>query len=280
MRHALTGSVDFAFMGRVSPHLHRSVFCPVRLQPAAVNSRRVGWLPPDLRVLHLAAGLLSAVVTGQGGRCLPPLTLSQQYSGWHHTHDDFLTHDCARSGGVRLCGLDTSFLVFASFARLGAHAKRTRPIIHVIYGTSALAGCIQGFAFVFVGSMFARRAARVITALCLLVAVGIQRWRRQIERHEPLAPVADLRVRHHITLVKKKVGSTILWTTTFSAATLVTGMVGFAVLDGMRPLKETTILWVASIWMFVCFAMPVLGLILSVFGVLPGTRYKRQETLV
>jgi hypothetical protein len=96
------------------------------------------------------------------------------------------------------------------------------------------------------------------------------------------AAAAQLGVRHHRTLMKKKILFTILWIIVFTVVTFIAGKVGFAILVpliGMASWKESTLVWITGIWLCIFFAMPVLGLVLSVFGVLPGTRYKRQKTL-
>ena len=81
--------------------------------------------------------------------------------------------------------------------------------------------------------------------------------------------------------MKKKVFFTVLWTVVFAVVTFIAGMVGFGVLGlaGAASWKESTTVLIGRTWSFVFFAMPVFGLVLSLFGVLPGTRKKGQETL-
>ncbi len=82
-------------------------------------------------------------------------------------------------------------------------------------------------------------------------------------------------------LMKKKVFFTVLWTAVFAGVTLIAGMVGFGLLGlaGLAAWKGSTVVFIGKTWSLVLFAMPVLGLILSLFGVLPGTHCKRKETL-
>ena len=79
--------------------------------------------------------------------------------------------------------------------------------------------------------------------------------------------------------MKKKIAFTALWTITFGMVTFIAGMIGFAVLGfaGMASWKESTVVLIGRSWSFVFFTMPVLGLILSLFGVLPGTRTKKES---
>ena len=80
--------------------------------------------------------------------------------------------------------------------------------------------------------------------------------------------------------MKRKILFTVLWTVIFTVVTLVVGMVGFAVLGGagLASWRESVVVLIGSTWSFVFFLMPVLGLVLSLFGVLPGTCRKRDET--
>ena len=81
--------------------------------------------------------------------------------------------------------------------------------------------------------------------------------------------------------MKRKVLFTVMWTIVFAVITFIAGMVGFAVLSfaGIASWKESTVVLIGRTWSVVFFTIPVLGLVLSLLGVLPGTRNKRQETL-
>ncbi len=74
--------------------------------------------------------------------------------------------------------------------------------------------------------------------------------------------------------MKKRILFTVLWTLAFTIVTFSMGMISFAVLGfaGMDTWKDSTVVLIGRSWAFVFFGAPVLGLLLSVRGVLPGTR--------
>jgi len=78
--------------------------------------------------------------------------------------------------------------------------------------------------------------------------------------------------------MKRRIIFSILWAAAFCAAALLVGMLALGIvgLAGMASLGQTTVVFIGRCWSLFLFGMPVLGVILGLRGLLPGTRRSTQ----
>ena len=72
----------------------------------------------------------------------------------------------------------------------------------------------------------------------------------------------------------KRVIFIVLWTVMFFVITFIAGMVSFGLFSfaGIESWKQSTIVFFGRSWSVMIFGVPVLGLVLGLFGKLPGTK--------
>ena len=77
----------------------------------------------------------------------------------------------------------------------------------------------------------------------------------------------------------KKILFSILWAGIFAALTFIAEVVTYAVLAaiGFTSWKQSTVVLIGRSLYYLFFAMPLLGLILGLRGVLPGTRSRNPN---
>ena len=77
--------------------------------------------------------------------------------------------------------------------------------------------------------------------------------------------------------MKRKIVISVLWAVAFAAVGFLGEMVIYAILGlaGVASWKPSTVVFIGRGLSFLFFGMPVLGLILGLRGVLPGTRQLR-----
>jgi hypothetical protein len=80
----------------------------------------------------------------------------------------------------------------------------------------------------------------------------------------------------------KKSVVTLVWTVTFAAAYGLLSMLMFAILGFFGIVREPTTgrvpsyMWVFGVWAWLFWAFPLLGLVLSLRGILPGTGHETK----
>jgi uncharacterized membrane protein YtjA (UPF0391 family) len=80
--------------------------------------------------------------------------------------------------------------------------------------------------------------------------------------------------------MKRKIIFSLLWAVVFAVITFLSEMLIGAILGfaGIASWKESTVVFIGRTLSFLFFVMPVVGLVLGLVDLLPGTRHRTAET--